>query len=163
MNITILLIFIASYVLFLKFSKQRAYISVASALLISILGVASNKFTLTNIFFAVNWNVMGIFVGTMLLAEIFSYSKAPAVLAEKMVNRAPNVGLAFLLICIMSSVISAFVENVATVLIVAPVAFAICKKVKISPVIPIIGIAIASNLQGTATLIGDPPSMGCAT
>jgi Na+/H+ antiporter NhaD/arsenite permease-like protein len=56
-------------------------------------------------------------------------------------------------------VISAFVENVATVLIVAPIALALADKLKFSPVKMMIGIAISSNLQGAATLIGDPPSM----
>jgi Na+/H+ antiporter NhaD/arsenite permease-like protein len=67
--------------------------------------------------------------------------------------------MAILWVCALSSFISAFVENVATVLIVAPVALAFAKKLKVSPVPFLIGLAISSNLQGTATLIGDPPSM----
>ena len=59
----------------------------------------------------------------------------------------------------LSGFISAFVENVATVLIVAPIALALAKKIKINPTNMMIAIAISSNLQGTATLIGDPPSM----
>jgi Na+/H+ antiporter NhaD/arsenite permease-like protein len=59
----------------------------------------------------------------------------------------------------MTGLISAFVENVATVLIVAPIALALAKKLKINPMNMLIAIAVSSNLQGTATLIGDPPSM----
>jgi Na+/H+ antiporter NhaD/arsenite permease-like protein len=59
----------------------------------------------------------------------------------------------------LTGFISAFVENVATVLIVAPIALALAKKLKINPMKMMIAIAISSNLQGTATLIGDPPSM----
>jgi Na+/H+ antiporter NhaD/arsenite permease-like protein len=59
----------------------------------------------------------------------------------------------------LTGFISAFVENVATVLIVAPIALALAKKLQINPVNMMIGIIISSNLQGTATLIGDPPSM----
>jgi Na+/H+ antiporter NhaD/arsenite permease-like protein len=51
------------------------------------------------------------------------------------------------------------VENVATLLIVAPIALALAKKLKISPMNMMIAIAVSSNLQGAATLIGDPPSM----
>jgi Na+/H+ antiporter NhaD/arsenite permease-like protein len=64
-----------------------------------------------------------------------------------------------LFICGMTGVISAFVENVATVLIVAPVALALARKLKMNPTSLLIAIAISSNLQGAATLIGDPPSM----
>ena len=56
---------------------------------------------------------------------------------------------------LFSGVISAFVDNVATVLMVAPVAMQICKKLKTNPVPFIIGIAVSSNLQGAATLVGD--------
>jgi len=59
----------------------------------------------------------------------------------------------------LTGFISAFVENVATVLIVAPIALALAKKININPSAMMIGIAVSSNLQGAATLIGDPPSM----
>ena len=55
--------------------------------------------------------------------------------------------------------ISAFVDNVATVLMVAPVALALAKKLDISPVPVIIAIAVSSNLQGAATLVGDTTSI----
>ncbi len=108
---------------------------------------------------AINWNVMGIFWGMLYLTGIFIYSRVPVLLADKLIEHARNVGMAILGVCIFSSLISAFVENVATVMIVAPIALAICKKFHLSPVPFLIGIAISSNLQGTATLIGDPPSM----
>lgn len=108
---------------------------------------------------SINWNVMGIFWGALIVAELFVYSKVPAYLAEWLVNRSTSVGMAFLLVSALSGIISAFVENVATVLIVAPVALAIAARIRVSPVPLLIGIAISSNLQGAATLIGDPPSM----
>ena len=93
------------------------------------------------------------------ITGIFIYSKVPVLLADKLIEHANNVGMAILAVCALASFISAFVENVATVMIVAPIALAICHKLKISPVPFLVGIAISSNLQGTATLIGDPPSM----
>jgi Na+/H+ antiporter NhaD/arsenite permease-like protein len=108
---------------------------------------------------SINWNVMGIFWGALIVAELFVHSKVPAYLAEWLVNRSASVGMAFLLVSALSGFISAFVENVATVLIVAPVALAIAARIRVSPVPLLIGIAISSNLQGAATLIGDPPSM----
>jgi len=67
--------------------------------------------------------------------------------------------MAMLLICALASVISMFAENVATVLLIAPIAIEIARKLDTSPVPLLIGVAVSSNLQGTATLIGDPPSM----
>jgi Na+/H+ antiporter NhaD/arsenite permease-like protein len=83
----------------------------------------------------------------------------PAYIAEVLVDRAKSTAWAILFICLMTGLISAFVENVATVLIVAPIAMALAKKLKINPMNMLIAIAVSSNLQGTATLIGDPPSM----
>jgi Na+/H+ antiporter NhaD/arsenite permease-like protein len=107
----------------------------------------------------VNWNVIGIFVGTFLVAESFTVSLVPRRLANAIVRRAGSVGTAIVLVSALSGLLSAFVENVATVLILAPIALEIAKRLKVSPVPFLISIAISSNLQGTATLIGDPPSM----
>lgn len=159
MKYLIIIIFVASYILFFALPKRRAITAISAALILSFMGAVTGTFTLAQAFRAINWNVMGIFIGTLFLADIFTYSRAPAVLAENIVRKTHHAGVALLGICVLSSIISAFVENVATVLIVAPIALAICKKIKVSPVAPIIGIAISSNLQGTATLIGDPPSM----
>jgi Na+/H+ antiporter NhaD/arsenite permease-like protein len=60
---------------------------------------------------------------------------------------------------VLSGVVSAFVDNVATVLMIAPIALAVCKKQNMSPVYPIIAIAVSSNLQGAATLVGDTTSI----
>ena len=108
---------------------------------------------------SINWNVMGIFAGTLLVAEVFIYSGVPAYCADQLIRRSPNVGWAILAVCIFASAISAVAENVATVLIVAPIAMELARKLKVSAAPFIIGLAISSNLQGTATLIGDPPSM----
>lgn len=150
-----LIIFITSYLLFIFLPKRRTHIAVLGAGLLILSGVISFR----EAFWSVNWNVMGIFVGTLIIADIFMESRVPAYLAEIIVNRAKNTGWAILFICLLTSFISAFVENVATVLIVAPIALSLAKKLKINPVNMIIAIAISSNLQGAATLIGDPPSM----
>jgi len=129
--------------------------AVAGAGALMLLGVVSPF----EAFRLINWNVMGIFWGTLVVAELFMASNTPAYLAELVVAKSRNVVWATLAICALTSLISAFVENVATVLIVAPVALAITGRLHISPVPVIIGLAVSSNLQGAATLIGDPPSM----
>jgi Na+/H+ antiporter NhaD/arsenite permease-like protein len=71
----------------------------------------------------------------------------------------PNIQWAAVALSLFSGVISAFVDNVATVLMVAPVALEICKKLKTNPIPFIISIAVSSNLQGAATLVGDTTSI----
>lgn len=150
-----LITFVSAYVMFVVLPQHRW--------LIGLLGVAALLITLTispvDAVGMVNWNVMGVFVGTLILAELFILSDMPAYLAERMLSRIPNTTWAMLAICLLSGLISVVAENVATVLIVAPVALAIARKLSISPVPLMIGVAISSNLQGAATLIGDPPSM----
>jgi len=150
-----LVIFILAYILFVFLPNKRTYIAVVGSLLLILTGAISFK----DAFFAINWNVMGIFVGTLVVADIFMESRVPAYVAEVIVDKAKNTAWAILLICLLTGFISAFVENVATVLIVAPIALALARKLKINPMKMMIAIAISSNLQGTATLIGDPPSM----
>ncbi|HOX54319.1 MAG TPA: SLC13 family permease [Candidatus Omnitrophota bacterium] len=150
-----LIIFLLSYLLFVLLTRRRTIVAVSAAVLLMLLKVMSPK----EAFWAINWNVMGIFVGTLVIADIFMESRMPAYLAEIIVNKAKNTAWSILFICVLTGFISAFVENVATVLIVAPIALSLAKKLKINPMKMMIGIAISSNLQGTATLIGDPPSM----
>jgi len=108
---------------------------------------------------SINWNVIGIYIGMLFISEMFIYSKAPEVLSEKIVNNTTKLWVAMLGICFLSGFISIVVENVAVVLIVAPIAMHIAHKLKFNPGPLIVGIAISSNLQGVATMIGDPPSL----
>lgn len=148
-------VFIISYLLFVFLPHRRTVVAlIASALL-----VFTGALSLKQAFTAVNWNVMGIFVGTLAIADVFMQSRVPAYIAEIIVDKAKNTLWAILFICILTGFISAFVENVATVLIVAPIAVALARKLKINPMNMMIAIAVSSNLQGAATLIGDPPSM----
>ncbi len=150
-----LAVFILSYVLFVALPKKRSFVAVVGAVLL----VLSRTLGPKEAFLAINWNVMGIFVGTLAVADVFMESRVPAYLAELIVDRAKNTCWAILYICVLTGFISAFVENVATVLIVAPIALALAKKLKLNPTNMMFAIAVSSNLQGTATLIGDPPSM----
>ncbi|NLM13226.1 MAG: arsenic transporter, partial [Epulopiscium sp.] len=76
-----------------------------------------------------------------------------------LIEKTPNVKWAIIALSLFAGFISAFVDNVATVLMVAPVALNISKKLKVSPVESIIAIAVSSNLQGAATLVGDTTSI----
>lgn len=146
-----LILFAITYVLMLTFSKYRPYIALASALVFILTGMLP----LDQIFTAIDWNVLLMIAGTMGLVQLFIDSHMPARLADMIMTKVPNVQMAAVALALFAGIISAFVDNVATVLMVAPVALAICKKLNTNPVPFIIGIAVSSNLQGAATLVGD--------
>ena len=107
----------------------------------------------------VNWNVMGLFVGMLVLAELFLRSRAPEFIAEAMLSRFSSARAAMVALCGLGGLISIAVENVAVVLLLAPIALSVAERLRIHPAPLLIGLAICSNVQGTATMIGDPPSM----
>ncbi len=98
-------------------------------------------------------------IGTMGIVTLFIKSKMPSLLADLIIDKVGNVKWAIIFLSLFAGIISAFVDNVATVLMIAPVAITISKKLEISPVPIIIAISVSSNLQGAATLVGDTTSI----
>ena len=135
----------------LTLSKYRPYIALASGLIF----IVSGMLPLNEILPSLDFNVLLMIGGTMGLVQLFIDSRMPERLADMIMARVPNVQWAAVCLSLFAGVISAFVDNVATVLMVAPVAIEICKKLKTNPVPFIISIAVSSNLQGAATLVGD--------
>ena len=107
----------------------------------------------------IQWNFIGILAGSIILAELFVYSRMPEAISDRLINNSKNLAAALMLVIGFASFISIFMDNVVTVLIVAPIALLLTRKAGVSPIPVIIGLAISSNLQGMAILIGDIPSM----
>ena len=150
-----IVLFVIMYVLMVVLPKKRAYVALSTAFIFVITGILP----FNQVFSAIDWNVLMMIFGTMVIVDYFIESKMPNYIADKILNVAPNVLWVTISMSLFSGIISAFIDNVATVLMVAPVGLAICKKLKISPVAMIICIAVSSNLQGAATLVGDTTSI----
>ncbi len=150
-----IILFVAMYVLLVALPKFRPVVALAAAAIYVVAGVLPVDKVLTSI----DWNVLMMLFGTMVIVDYFIESKMPNLIAEWLLRLAPNVLWVTVLMSLFSGIISAFIDNVATVLMVAPVGLAICKKLKISPVMMILSIAVSSNLQGAATLVGDTTSI----
>ena len=146
-----IILFAVTYVLMIAFGKYRPYIALTSGALFIITGMLP----MNQIIGALDFNVLLMIGGTMGLIQLFIDSRMPERLADIIMDKVPNVQWAAVSLSLFSGVISAFVDNVATVLMVAPVAIEICKKLKTNPIPFIISIAVSSNLQGAATLVGD--------
>ena len=155
-----LVIFLITYILMLSLQKWRPYIALASAVVFIVLGYCGvYEIDILSALSAVDYNVLLMIGGTMGLVTLFIESKMPARLSEMLISKVPNVKWAVTVLALFAGIVSAFVDNVATVLMIAPIGLAISKKLKISPVPVLIAIAVSSNLQGAATMVGDTTSM----
>ncbi|HCX08465.1 MAG TPA: arsenic transporter [Acholeplasmatales bacterium] len=150
-----LILFIITYLLMMIFSTKREIIVIISSILFTLLGIINFKEAIT----AINYDALLIIIGTMGIVGFFIESKMPCLMADYLLTKVTDTKWAIVVIAMLAGIVSAFVDNVATVLMVAPIGLAICKKLNISPVNALIAISVSSNLQGAATLIGDTTSI----
>ncbi|MBQ6684937.1 MAG: arsenic transporter, partial [Firmicutes bacterium] len=125
-----LILFVITYVLMLKFQQYRPYIACGSALVF----VVSGMMPLENVLGYVDFNVLLMIAGTMGTVALMIESKMPNLMADMILARVPNVKWAIVMLALFAGLVSAFIDNVATVLMIAPIALAIAKRLDISPV-----------------------------
>ena len=160
MKYTSLVVFLVCYAFISYFMNRQKHIFALWAVYLGVAALLLSKaINIPQAFTCINVNVLGIFLGTMILSSLFIFSGVPAYLASTLVDKSSSVCMAMLLVCGLSGFISSFTENVATILIVAPIALEIARAIKVNPVPLLIGVALSANLQGTATMIGDSPSI----
>ena len=113
-----------------------------------------------NLFNAIDFNVIGLLLGMMIFAgmlEISGFFEFVAIKATKLSGGDPWKLVFYL--GTFTTVISVFIDNVTALILIAPVTLKICSKIEISPIPPLIALAIFSNTGGVATLVGDPPNV----
>ena len=158
--IAALIVFILTYVLMLSFQNIRPWVALGSALAMIVMGyMGLFEMNIGSALGSVDYNVLIMIASTMGTVSLFIESRMPGRLAEILMTKVPNVKWAVVVLSLFAGIISAFVDNVATVLMIVPVALAISNKLGFSPVAMIIAIAVSSNLQGAATLVGDTTSI----
>jgi len=115
---------------------------------------------------AVDWNVIFLLIGMMMVMSVLKETGVFEYVAIKTAKAAKAKPIRIMLFMFaVTAVVSAILDNVTTVMMLVPIALLIASELKISPVPFIITMAIASNIGGTATMIGDPPNImiGSAT
>ncbi len=135
---------------------NRAVVALLGAGLMIVTGILSQEEAIRG----VDFNTIGLLAGMMLIVGITRRSgvfEYVAIWSAKVVKANPAGVLA--LLSIVTAVFSAFLDNVTTVLLIVPVTFAICRELKVPPYPFLFNQIIASNIGGTATLIGDPPNI----
>ena len=155
MKLFVILLFAATYVAMIALPKWRYIVALASAAIM----IVSGALPVAEAFGQIDWNVLMMLAGTMGTVSLFIASRMPERMADLLLKKTPNIMWVAVALSVFAGLISAFVDNVATVLMVAPVALAIATKLGTSPVPLLICIAVSSNLQGAATLVGDTTSI----
>lgn len=155
MKLFVILLFAATYVAMIALPKWRYLVALGSAAIM----IVSGALPVTEAFGQIDWNVLMMLAGTMGTVSLFIASRMPERMADLLLKKTPNILWVAVALSVFAGLISAFVDNVATVLMVAPVALAIATKLGTSPIPLLICIAVSSNLQGAATLVGDTTSI----
>ncbi len=149
-------ILIGAYVAISTEKVHKAIIALIGAALVMLLKLMSAS----EAFSAIDFNVIFLLMGMMIIVNITSHTGVFQWLAIKAAKIARGKPIALLIIfSVLTAVISAFLDNVTTVLLVGPVTLLIARELKVDPVPFMISEALASNIGGTATLIGDPPNI----
>jgi Na+/H+ antiporter NhaD/arsenite permease-like protein len=155
-KIIILPIFIACYALALSRKVKLAYASVGALAALIIAGIVPWQ----DVFFeGIQWDVLAVFWGFMMVSFVFSESKMPELIANKILVHIKTEKYALLALCSVAAFLSAFMANVAVLFLMAPVAIQMARKLG-SPLFPyIVSVAVCSNMVTTTTMIADPPAL----
>ncbi|MBP2645828.1 MAG: hypothetical protein H6Q75_1268 [Firmicutes bacterium] len=149
-------LFLFVYVIIISEKIHRTTIALFGGVLMILLGILSQEQAIHHI----DFNTIGLLIGMMIIVAITAETglfRFLAIWSAKKVDGNP-VHLFFIL-SLLTAVLSAFLDNVTTVLLTVPVTFSITKQLKVKPTPYLIGQIFASNIGGTATLIGDPPNI----
>ena len=172
--ILILLVFLIAFALILGEIVDRVLAAWGGAVGMLLIGTYYNSLTWctggghgeagavceNNLFNAIDFNVIGLLLGMMIFAgmlEISGFFEFVAIKATKLSGGDPWKLVFYL--GTFTTVISVFIDNVTALILIAPVTLKICSKIEISPIPPLIALAIFSNTGGVATLVGDPPNV----
>jgi Na+/H+ antiporter NhaD/arsenite permease-like protein len=149
-------ILLITYAVIIWDRLNRSIVALVGASLVILIGVVDQAEALRG----VDWNTLGLLTGMMILVSISRRSGLFQCLAIWAAQRArANPAAILLLLQLTTAVVSAFLNNVTTVLLIAPVTLVIARELEVPPYPFLFAEVFASNIGGTATLIGDPPNI----
>jgi Na+/H+ antiporter NhaD/arsenite permease-like protein len=159
-EVLVVAVFVAAYVLIATERIHRVAAALSGAAAMVVLGVVDAQVAFFSEETGVDWNVIFLLLGMMVIVSVLKQTGVfdyLAIWAAKRTRGRPFATMVLLLL--ITAVASALLDNVTTVLLIAPVTLLICDRLGVPPVPFLIAEAMASNIGGTATLIGDPPNI----
>ncbi len=149
-------VFVVALALIISEKVHRTLVAIVGAVVLMAVNVLPFDVAVTYL----DFNTLGVLLGMMLFVAVVKLSGVFEYLAIKCAHIAKGKPwTVMMLLTILTAVLSAFLDNVTTVLLVGPMTLTLCKLLKTSPVPFFIAEIMASNIGGTATLIGDPPNI----
>jgi Na+/H+ antiporter NhaD/arsenite permease-like protein len=159
-----LLIFSVCYLLIVTERIHKTIVALSGAALMIVFGVVSQEEAFHSHEFGVDYNVVFLLIGMMVIVNIVRETGLFEILAIWAAQRADAKPFRLLvLLALLTAAQSAMLDNVTTVLLMAPVTLAIAKRLELDPIPFLLTEALASNIGGTATLVGDPPNIMIAS
>lgn len=153
-------IFIISYLLIVSERITKATAALSGAMALVVFHILSQD----EAFAYIDFHTVGLLLGMMIIVNIIKETGLFRYLAIKTAKWAKGNPTKILIIFGLITVVgSAFLDNVTTVLLIAPVTLVICETLKINPIPFLVTEIIMSNIGGTATMIGDPPNIMIGT
>ncbi|WP_116198705.1 ArsB/NhaD family transporter [Amycolatopsis circi] len=153
-------VFVVAYVFIATEKIPKMTAALAGAGVVLATGVSGSADAFFSEDTGVDWNVLFLLLGMMIIVGILRRTGVFEFVAIWAAKRAKGSPLRIMLLLVLiTAVASAFLDNVTTVLLIAPVTLLVCDRLDISPVPFLIAEVLASNIGGTATLIGDPPNI----
>ncbi|NUT48128.1 MAG: ArsB/NhaD family transporter [Saccharothrix sp.] len=153
-------VFIGAYILIATERVHRVAAALGGAALMLALGLTNGETAFHSLDAGVDWNVVFLLLGMMIIVGVIRQTGLFEYLAIAAAKRAKGKPYAMLvMLTVITAVASAALDNVTTVLLIAPVTFLVCDRLGLNPIPFLIAEVLASNIGGTATLIGDPPNI----
>jgi Na+/H+ antiporter NhaD/arsenite permease-like protein len=157
-------LFLLSYALIIQDKIHKTIIAICGAALMIVIGIVTQNEAFHSLDLGVDWNVIFLLVGMMVIINIMKPTGVFEYIAIRSAKTAKGEPFKIMAIfSVVTAVLSAFLDNVTTVLLIAPVTLLICQALELDVVPFLITEALASNIGGTATLIGDPPNIMIAS
>ncbi len=149
-------IFVVAYILIAVDKWDRTLVALLGALLVIVTGVLGQ----VEAFRAIDLNVIFLLAGMMVLASVIAKTGFFELVAIRSVRLSHGEPVRLMLIlAAVTAVLSAFLDNVTTVVLIAPIILSVARRLDVSPIPYLLASVFASNIGGTATLIGDPPNI----
>jgi Na+/H+ antiporter NhaD/arsenite permease-like protein len=160
MAIVAVTVFVVAYLLIATEWVSKTITALAGAGVILALGVATSEDAFYSAETGIDWDVIFLLLGMMIIVGVLRRTGVFEFVAIWAAKRAKGSPLrVMILLVLITAVASAMLDNVTTVLLIAPVTLLVCDRLGVSPIPYLIAEVLASNIGGTATLIGDPPNI----